>query len=160
MVSDSMELKDQSEIVSREEDFHAWSEQQVCFLARGEWEHVDRLNVSEGIASIDLREQNHLRSTLRKIAIRLLCIEFFSENESAGQNRGWLEEIDTLRETLIEAINGSPSLKLHMPQMFKRTRCKCVRKAALKVAEIDARACINQIDSERAANGGLYRLQD
>ena len=89
-MSDSIGLKDQSEIVSHEEDFHAWSEQQAGFLVRGEWEHVDRLNVSGEIASIGVREKNHLRSTLRNIVIRLLCIEFSTGGESEGQTHRWL----------------------------------------------------------------------
>ena len=153
-------MKDQSEIVSHEEDFHAWAEQQAGFLARGEWEHVDGKKLSEEIASIGMREKNHLRSTLRKIVIRLLCIEFSSRNESAVQISRWLDEIDTLRETFINTINESPSLKSQIPEMFKRTWGRCVQKATTKIAEIDGRTSINQSDLERAAEGGLYRLQD
>jgi len=97
-----------------ENDFYAWTEEQVNLLKNQQWEQVDATNLIEEIKSLGRKERQELRDRLGVLLGHLLKWQFQSEKRSSN----WLSTIREQRIQIKLLLADSPSLKPYLNQFF------------------------------------------
>lgn len=105
------------EAVDIEADFHAWTQVQIALLRQSRFDLVDVANLIEEIRSSGSEQARELGSRLRVIGAHLLKL-IGSVDEQP--RRGWRETILTQRTDLRDLLEGSPSLRRRVPELFAK----------------------------------------
>lgn len=96
-----------------EQDFYAWTQEQVSLLKAQQWEQLDTVNLIEEIEALGRKEQQELRNRLGVLLGHLLKWQFQPEKRS----NSWY----TIREQRIQIkllLQVSPSLKPYLAEIF------------------------------------------
>ncbi|CAK0763846.1 conserved hypothetical protein [Gammaproteobacteria bacterium] len=109
-----------------DQDFYAWTQQQLEIMRLGDLSKVDLENWMDEIESMGASERRELESRIIVLLQHLLKWQF-QPNQRSG---GWLGTIDEQRTQLEILLRQSPSLKRLYPESVVLAYPKARRKAA------------------------------
>ena len=95
-----------------DQDFYAWTQQQVELLKAGQWQQVDMENLIEEIESLGKQQRQELRNRLGVLLGHLLKWRYQPESRS----KSWLYTIREQREEIDEQLAENPSLKSYLAE--------------------------------------------
>jgi hypothetical protein len=95
-----------------DQDFYAWTQQQVELLKTGQWKQVDIENLIEEIESLGKQQRQELRNRLGVLLGHLLKWRYQPE----GRSNSWLYTIREQREEIHEHLAENPSLKPYLAE--------------------------------------------
>ncbi|MGB2924474.1 MAG: DUF29 domain-containing protein [Limnothrix sp.] len=113
-----------------EQDFYAWTQQQIELLKTQNWQDLDLENVIEEIASLGRQQRQELRNRLSILLAHLLKWEFQSQKRS----RSWLATIRIQRIDIMDLLIDNPSLKPYAAEAIARAYRKSI---SIAVQETD-----------------------
>jgi Domain of unknown function DUF29 len=99
-----------SELVSFDQDFHAWVLEQIELLKNGRFSDLDIEHLTDELRAIAMAEESEIESRLVVLLQHLLKWEFQSERRS----NSWRATILEQRTRINRVISRSPSLR-HYP---------------------------------------------
>ena len=105
-----------------EQDFYAWTQQQVATLAEHRWEDLDLANLIEEIESLGRQERQELRNRFAILMAHLLKWQFQPQKRS----RSWLATIRIQRFDTIDLLKDNPSLKPYLEEALERAYQKAI----------------------------------
>ncbi len=111
-----------------EQDFYAWTQQQVKILGAHRWEDLDLANLIEEIESLGRQQRQELRNRLSILIAHLLKWQFQQQKRS----RSWLATIRIQRIDIMDLLEDNPSLKPYLEEALERAYKKAI---ALAVKE-------------------------
>ena len=95
-----------------DQDFYAWTQQQVELLKTGQWKQVDIENLIEEIESLGRQERQELRNRFGLLLGHLLKWRYQPE----ARSKSWVATIQEQREEIQEQLADNPSLKPYLPE--------------------------------------------
>ena len=99
-----------------DQDFYAWTQQQVDLLKAGQWEQIDTENLIEEIESLGKQQRQELRNRLGVLLGHLLKWRYQPE----GRSKSWRATIREQRQRIQEHLQDNPSLKPYLPEAITR----------------------------------------
>ena len=119
------------ELATYDSDFHLWSQTQAAAIRDGRLAEIDLENVAEEIESLGRSDKRAIKSRLEVLLLHLLKWQAQPEK----RKKGWENSIEEARQSIIDLIGDSPSLKgypaLVLPQSYARARKKAARETGL-----------------------------
>lgn len=112
------------------DDFYAWTQEQVVLLRNQEWEQIDLPNLIEEIQSLGKQQRQELRNRLSVLLGHLLQWHYQPQYRS----RSWLATIRIQRLDITELLEDNPSLKPYLEEVLGKAYLKGVE---LAVGETD-----------------------
>jgi Domain of unknown function DUF29 len=100
-----------------DQDFYAWTQQQVELLKAGQWQQVDIENLIEEIESLGKQQRQELRNRLGVLLGHLLKWRYQPE----GRSKSWLYTIREQREEIDEQLAENPSLKPYLAEAVAKS---------------------------------------
>ncbi|MGA7954860.1 MAG: DUF29 domain-containing protein [Gloeobacterales cyanobacterium] len=98
-----------------DQDFYAWTQQQVDLLKAGQWEQVDTENLIEEIQSLGRQERQELRNRLGLLLGHLLKWRYQPE----GRSKSWRATIREQRREIQRHLKENPSLKPYLAEAIE-----------------------------------------
>jgi predicted nucleic acid-binding Zn-ribbon protein len=95
-----------------DQDFYAWTQQQVELLKAGQWKQVDIENLIEEIESLGKQQRQELRNRLGVLLGHLLKWRYQPE----GRSKSWFYTIREQRREIQRHLKENPSLKPYLPE--------------------------------------------
>ena len=130
-----------------DEDFVAWSQQQVDALRaqarRGSNQLLDWENLAEEIEGLGVSQKSALGSQIKRIIRHLLKLE---HSRARNANRGWVNSIIDARDEIEDLLDRSPSLKRAIGAEIAR---QAPRAARLVIADLGKRVEVDPAIVER-----------
>lgn len=99
-----------------DQDFYAWTQQQVELLKAGQWEQVDIENLIEEIESLGKQQRQELRNRLGVLLGHLLKWRYQPE----ARSRSWTATIREQRQKIQDHLEENPSLKSYLPEAISK----------------------------------------
>lgn len=99
---------------SYDEDFYGWIQEQVEFLKKHDFAHIDFVNIVEEIETLGRSERRELKSHLTNLLLHLLKINYQPEKRI----RSWDLSVKNARQAAREVLNESPSLNHSLADLF------------------------------------------
>jgi uncharacterized protein DUF29 len=93
--------------IAYEEDFFAWTQEQVRLLREGEFSEIDAANIAEELDSMGKSDRRELRTRLGVLLMHLLKWAYQADQRS----RSWLVTIREQRDQIAQVLVDSPSLR-------------------------------------------------
>ncbi|MBK1629142.1 hypothetical protein CKO31_00015 [Thiohalocapsa halophila] len=109
-----------------DQDFYAWTEQQVRLLRAGRLQDADLVHIAEEIETLGASERRELESRLKVLLMHLLKWQHQPDERSSG----WMGTIDEQRDQLDTLLRQSPSLRRLVPETLAYAYPKAKRAAA------------------------------
>ena len=98
-----------------DQDFYAWTQQQVELLKTGQWKQVDIENLIEEIESLGKQQRQELRNRLGVLLGHLLKWRYQPE----GRSKSWRATIREQRQKIQRHLKENPSLKPYLPEAIE-----------------------------------------
>jgi Domain of unknown function DUF29 len=98
-----------------DQDFYAWTQQQVDLLKAGQWEQVDMENLVEEIESLGKQQRQELDNRLGVLLGHLLKWRYQPED----RNKSWFYTIREQRQEIQRQVRKNPSLKPYMSEAIE-----------------------------------------
>lgn len=98
-----------------EKDFHLWTETQVNFLKKGEFENLDIDHLIEEIESLGRSERDKLERFLTLLLMHMLKVKYQPERHT----KSWDLSIKNSRHQAKKVLKENPSLKPKLQQSLK-----------------------------------------
>ena len=98
-----------------DQDFYAWTQQQVELLKTGQWKQIDIENLIEEIESLGKQQRQELRNRLEVLLGHLLKWRFQPE----GRSKSWFYTIREQRQEIQRHLKENPSLKPYLPEAIE-----------------------------------------
>jgi Domain of unknown function DUF29 len=95
-----------------DQDFYAWTQQQVDLLKAGQWKQVDIENLIEEIESLGKQQRQELENRLGVLLGHLLKWRYQEESRS----KSWLYTVREQRRKIQRLLQENPSLKPYLPE--------------------------------------------
>ena len=138
-----------TELVSAEEDFHAWLVQQAEAVRQQQHNRVDWANLAEELDSMARAERRELRSRLTTLLAHLLKWRYQAKRRS----RSWEGTIARERIEIEDTLSEEPSLRSHlnetMEKAYRLARPSAGREMGLSKTQWEAlfpRECLWQFE--------------
>ena len=103
-------------------DFYAWSLHNAALIREGKLSEVDLEHVAEEIESMGRADKRELISRLAVLLAHLLKWKF----QPGLRGKSWRFTIKEQRETVIDLLDESPSLKHELDNQFSRAYQKAL----------------------------------
>ncbi len=100
--------------ISHDNDFYAWTQQQVALLRLHYWHQLDVVGLIEEIESMGARERRELISRLAILIAHLLKWQY----QPSFRGRSWLLTIKEQRRQLQRVLKDNPSLMVRLPELI------------------------------------------
>ena len=113
-------------------DFAEWSDRTAELLRAGRLDEVDIENVAEEIASLGRAERKGVRSQLQRLIMHKIKQQLQPERDSTS----WQTSITEARQALLDDIDDSPSLRLHLEENLQKLYRRAIE-AALVETRLD-----------------------
>ena len=101
-------------LVSYDEDYVRWLDQQLALLRKGQWTALDRGNLAEEIADMGRSERSAVTSNMIVVMLHLLKCVAQPERVSGS----WIGSTREHRRRLHETFEDSPSLRHYATERF------------------------------------------
>ena len=111
-----------------DQDFHAWTEQQVRLLRSGLIADADLVHIAEEIETLGASERRELENRLKVLLQHLLKWRYQPEARSSG----WIGTINEQRDQIDTLLRQSPSIRQLVPEYLGYAYPKARRSAALE----------------------------
>ena len=98
-----------------DQDFYAWTRQQVDLLKAGQWKQVDIENLIEEIESLGKQQRQELENRLGVLLGHLLKWRYQEESRS----KSWLYTVREQRRKIQRLLQENPSLKPYLPEAIE-----------------------------------------
>jgi hypothetical protein len=98
-----------------DQDFYAWTQQQVDLLKTGQWKQVDIENLIEEIESLGKQQRQELRNRLGMLLGHLLKWRYQPEERS----KSWFYTIREQRREIQLHLKENPSLKPYLAEAIE-----------------------------------------
>ena len=98
-----------------DQDFYAWTQQQVELLKTGQWKQIDIENLIEEIESLGKQQRQELRNRLEVLLGHLLKWRYQPE----GRSKSWRATINEQRQKIQRHLKENPSLKPYLPEAIE-----------------------------------------
>ena len=98
-----------------DQDFYAWTQQQVDLLKTGQWKQVDIENLIEEIESLGKQQRQELRNRLGVLLGHLLKWRYQPE----GRSKSWRATIREQRREIQRHLKENPSLKPYLAEAIE-----------------------------------------
>jgi hypothetical protein len=108
-------MKEKNKNSSYEKDFYLWAYHQADLLRHKNFEDIDIIHLVEELESLGTSEASKLQSHLTVLLLHLLKIEF----QPKKHTRSWDLSIKNARYHANRTLTKNPSLKRHLPEIFK-----------------------------------------
>jgi FMN phosphatase YigB (HAD superfamily) len=99
-----------------DQDFYAWTQQQIELLQAQQWNQVDVENLIEELDSLGKQQRQELRNRLGVLLGHLLKWHYQPE----ARSKSWRATIREQRERIQEHLAENPSLKPYLPEAIER----------------------------------------
>jgi hypothetical protein len=99
-----------------EQDFHAWTQQQIALLRTQRWEQIDIENLIEELDSLGKQQRQELRNRMGVLLGHLL--KWYYQPEA--RSKSWFYTIREQRDRIQEHLEDNPSLKPYLPEAIER----------------------------------------
>jgi len=117
-----------------EQDFHAWSQEQVELLRARRYADLDLDHLIEELESMGARERRELTNRLKVLLAHLLKWQFQPERRGAG----WEATIKEQRLSIEDLLDDNPSLRPavaeRLPRAYQLARLLAVKETGLMEA--------------------------
>jgi len=100
-----------------ETDYHLWVLETVKQLQNGDFEAVDWENLIDEVSDLSRRDQQKLRSLLKRLVEHLLKLKYWQAQVNDNQAH-WKTEILNFRQQLQDILEDSPSLKPYLKEVY------------------------------------------
>jgi hypothetical protein len=124
-----------------DEDFLAWSQQQVDVLREtaraGTNQSLDYENLAEEIEGLGISQQSALGSQIKRIILHLLKLQ---HSPALNPRSGWKESVFNARDRIDDLFRRSPSLRREVSDEIRRQQPRAARTALVELgkrAELD-----------------------
>ena len=95
-----------------ETDFYAWTLEQTKLLKKGDFKHLDLVNLVEEIASLGKQQRQELENRLAVLLGHLLKWDF----QPSHRSKSWRATIREQRRTAQRLLQQNPSLKPYLAE--------------------------------------------
>ena len=113
-------------MISYEQDFYSWTQEQAELLKTGRFSELDIANLIEEVESMGRSEKRELESRLTILLLHLLKWKY----QEVRRGRSWQLSIDEQRIQFEKTLNENPGLKPALDQIIKDAYKLAVIKAA------------------------------
>ena len=113
-------------MISYEQDFYSWTQEQAELLKTGRFSELDIANLIEEVESMGRSEKRELESRLTILLLHLLKWKY----QEVRRGRSWQLSIDEQRIQFEKTLNENPGLKPTLDQIIKDAYKLAVIKAA------------------------------
>ena len=103
-----------------QQDFFAWTKQQINFLQNQQWNQLDLANLIEEIETLGKQQRQELRNRLSILIGHLLKWEYQPQKRSYS----WLATLRVQRIDIQELIDDNPSLKPYLEEALTQAYIK------------------------------------
>ena len=103
-----------------QQDFFAWTEQQINYLQNQQWNQLDLAHLIEEIETLGKQQRQELRNRLSILIGHLLKWEYQPQKRSYS----WLATLRVQRIDIQELINDNPSLKPYLEEALTQAYIK------------------------------------
>ena len=112
-------------VISYEDDFHAWTQQQAEFLRKQDLGELDWSNIAEEIESMGRSEKRQLESCLEVLMMHMLKWEY----QPNRQSRSWQFTIKEQRLRIEKLLSENPSLRSQLKNYIEKSYPLAILKA-------------------------------
>jgi hypothetical protein len=105
-----------------DQDFYAWTQQQVELLRSGQLDRLDIENLIEEIDSLGKQQRQELRNRLGVLLGHLLKWRYQPE----ARSKSWVATIREQRREIRELLDDNPSLKPYLGEAISKSYLKGV----------------------------------
>jgi Domain of unknown function DUF29 len=151
-----------SELVSFDQDFHAWVLEQIDLLKSGRFADLDIEHLTDELRAVAMAERSEIRNRLPVLLQHLLKWEFQPERRS----NSWRATILEQRTQINDIIDTSPSLRRYpatvMEKEYRIGRLRAADETGLPLDRLPS-ACpysITQVLDENFFPGGRGGFED
>ena len=113
-------------MISYEQDFYSWTQEQAELLKTGRFSELDIANLIEEVESMGRSEKRELESRLTILLLHLLKWKY----QEVRRGRSWQLSIDEQRIQFEKTLNENPGLKPALDQIIKDAYKLAVIRAA------------------------------
>ena len=113
-------------MISYEQDFYSWTQEQAELLKTGRFSELDIANLIEEVESMGRSEKRELESRLTILLLHLLKWKY----QEVRRGRSWQLSIDEQRIQFEKTLNENPGLKPALDEIIKDAYRLAVIKAA------------------------------
>lgn len=99
-----------------EQDFYAWTQEQVRLLKLGQLSRVDLKNLIEEVEDMGRSEMRSLRSAIKQALLHLTKLAYSPADDPRGD---WQVSVMNQRVEIEELLRDNPSLKSKIGEMFR-----------------------------------------
>mgnify|MGYP002654806481 FL=1 len=103
-----------------QQDFFAWTKQQINYLQNQQWNQLDLAHLIEEIETLGKRQRQELRNRLSILIGHLLKWEYQPQKRS----HSWLATLRVQRIDIQELIDDNPSLKPYLEEALTQAYIK------------------------------------
>jgi len=103
-----------------QQDFFAWTKQQINYLQNQQWNQLDLVNLIEEIETLGKQQRQELRNRLSILIGHLLKWEYQPQKRS----HSWLATLRVQRIDIQELIDDNPSLKPYLEEALTQAYIK------------------------------------
>jgi hypothetical protein len=103
-----------------QQDFFAWTKQQINYLQNQQWNQLDLVNLIEEIETLGKQQRQELRNRLSILIGHLLKWEYQPQKRS----HSWLATLRVQRIDIQELIDDNPSLKPYLEEALNQAYLK------------------------------------
>jgi hypothetical protein len=98
-------------------DYNLWVLDTVKKLENRDLDSLDWQNLIEEVLDLSKKEKRKLQSLLKKLIEHLLKLTYWESELDRNKNH-WKREIRNFRQQILEELIDSPSLKVHVIEIF------------------------------------------
>lgn len=103
-------------MISYEQDFYSWTQEQAKLLRSGQLDYLDIPNLIEEIETMGRSEKRELESRLTVLLLHLLKWKY----QEIRRSRSWQLSIDEQRIKFEETLEENPGLKPKLDELLKK----------------------------------------
>ncbi|OKH19779.1 DUF29 domain-containing protein [[Limnothrix rosea] IAM M-220] len=104
-------------VITYEDDFHAWTQQQAELLRNQDFSDLDWSNIAEEIESMGRSEKRQLESRLEVLMMHMLKWQY----QPNRQSRSWQFTIKEQRLRIEKLLSENPSLRSQLQQYVEKS---------------------------------------
>lgn len=115
-------------------DYHDWLVTQAAHLRAHSFDELDAETIAEELEDMGRSERRAVESHLKNLLLHLLKWS----TQTKRRSKSWRDSIDTARDTLLDLLDDSPSLRSQLAEFVERQYPRARRSAANQTGLVEA----------------------